>query len=133
MIDNGARCPFVVIDDTPHLLPHLRGHDVTALLDYSSERLDLLAASAEIVADEHARLLPPLRPGKIVAIGLNYQDHIREAGLTAPSTPLVFTKFTSSLAADGDTVEIDSGVTQRVDWEVELAAVIGARARNVSS
>jgi len=72
-----------------------------------------------------ARLLAPLRPGKIVAIGLNYLDHIREADMERPERPLVFTKFTTSVIADGDEIRVDRALTQRVDWEVELAAVVG--------
>ncbi len=72
-----------------------------------------------------ARLLAPLRPGKIVAIGLNYLDHIREADMERPERPLVFTKFTTSVIAGGDEIRIDRALTQRVDWEVELAAVVG--------
>lgn len=65
------------------------------------------------------------RPGKIVAIGLNYMDHVREAGMEAPTRPLVFTKFTTSVIADGEPIVIDPSVTRRVDWEVELAVVVG--------
>jgi 5-carboxymethyl-2-hydroxymuconate isomerase len=65
------------------------------------------------------------RPGKIVAIGLNYMDHVREAGMETPQRPLVFTKFTTSVIADGDPIVIDRAIAQRVDWEVELAVVIG--------
>jgi 5-carboxymethyl-2-hydroxymuconate isomerase len=65
------------------------------------------------------------RPGKIVAIGLNYMDHVREAGMEAPARPLVFTKFTTSVIGDGEAIVIDPSVTQRVDWEVELAVVVG--------
>ncbi|HZV74994.1 MAG TPA: fumarylacetoacetate hydrolase family protein [Conexibacter sp.] len=78
-----------------------------------------------------ARLTVPLRPAKIVAIGLNYADHVREAGMEAPARPLVFAKFTSSLVADGDVIEIDCAIAERVDWEVELAVVVGRRMRNV--
>jgi 5-carboxymethyl-2-hydroxymuconate isomerase len=70
-------------------------------------------------------------PGKIVAIGLNYMDHVRETGMAAPVQPLVFTKFPSSVIADGDTIEIDRRVTERVDWEVELAVVVGTEMRRV--
>ena len=73
----------------------------------------------------------PLRPGKIVAIGLNYLDHIRETGMARPETPLVFAKFTTSVIADGDAIEIDRSLTQRVDWEVELGVVIGTTMRRV--
>jgi len=78
-----------------------------------------------------AGLLAPLSPGKIVAIGLNYQDHIDETGLAAPLRPLVFTKFTSSITGPRDPIVINRAITQRVDWEVELAVVIGRRMRAV--
>lgn len=71
------------------------------------------------------------RPGKIVAIGLNYMDHVREADMQPPERPLVFTKFTTSVIADGDPIVIDRSLTERVDWEVELAAIVGRAMRNV--
>jgi 2-keto-4-pentenoate hydratase/2-oxohepta-3-ene-1,7-dioic acid hydratase in catechol pathway len=72
-------------------------------------------------------------PGKIVAIGLNYMDHVRESGATPPEKPLVFTKFTTSLIGDGDEIRIPRAITQRVDWEVELAVVIDRTATSVST
>jgi 2-keto-4-pentenoate hydratase/2-oxohepta-3-ene-1,7-dioic acid hydratase in catechol pathway len=72
-----------------------------------------------------ARLTVPLRPGKIVAIGLNYMDHIREARMEPPDRPLVFTKFTTSLIGDGEAIVVDRAITERVDWEVELGVVVG--------
>jgi 5-carboxymethyl-2-hydroxymuconate isomerase len=68
---------------------------------------------------------------KIVAIGLNYMDHVRESGMEPPSRPLVFCKFTTSLIGDGDEIRIPRALTERVDWEVELAVVIDKEARNV--
>ena len=79
-----------------------------------------------------ARRLAPVAPGKVVAIGLNYLDHIRECGLERPTVPLVFAKFPTSVIADGDEIRLPRDVTERVDWEVELAAVIGRRARDVA-
>lgn len=76
-------------------------------------------------------LAPPLRPGKIVAIGLNYLDHIRESNLERPSKPLVFAKFPSSVIGPTDPIELDETLTTRVDWEVELAAIVGRRMRRV--
>lgn len=76
--------------------------------------------------------IPP-RPGKIVAIGLNYMDHVRESGMDVPARPLVFTKFTTSVIGDGDPIAIDRSLTERVDWEVELAAVIGRTMTRVAS
>lgn len=79
-----------------------------------------------------ARLTAPLRPGKIVAIGLNYLDHIREQGLeSGPERPIVFTKFSSSVIGDSEPIEVDRELTERADWEVELAAVVGRPMRNV--
>jgi 5-carboxymethyl-2-hydroxymuconate isomerase len=78
------------------------------------------------------RTLAPVAPAKVVAIGLNYLDHIRESGQPAPEQPLVFAKFPSSIVGPGDAIRLPQGLTQRVDWEVELGVVIGRRARNVS-
>ncbi|WP_217707218.1 fumarylacetoacetate hydrolase family protein [Nonomuraea rhodomycinica] len=72
----------------------------------------------------------PLRPGKIVAIGLNYLDHIRETGMDKPARPLMFAKFPSSVIGPGEPIVIDSGLTGSVDWEVELAAVVGTPLRH---
>lgn len=81
----------------------------------------------------HAAGQPPVRPGKIVAVGLNYFDHIREVGADAPEQPMLFAKFPTSVIGDGVAIEIDSTITERVDWEVELAAIVGRSMRRVSS
>jgi 2-keto-4-pentenoate hydratase/2-oxohepta-3-ene-1,7-dioic acid hydratase in catechol pathway len=71
------------------------------------------------------------RPGKIVAIGLNYMDHVRESGAAPPKKPLVFAKFPTAVIGPDEPIKIPRAVTQRVDWEVELAVVIGETARNL--
>jgi 2-keto-4-pentenoate hydratase/2-oxohepta-3-ene-1,7-dioic acid hydratase in catechol pathway len=79
-----------------------------------------------------AKLASPLRaPSKIIAIGLNYMDHIRETGLAEPETPLVFAKFLNSLAGPDDSIWWPEGLTEKVDWEAELAVVVGQRLRDV--
>ena len=80
---------------------------------------------------DSARLLPPVRPGKIIAIGLNYMDHIDETELQVPERPLIFAKFPSSLIGPCDQIVIDRSITERVDWEVELGVVVGEQMRNV--
>jgi len=75
--------------------------------------------------------LPLDRPGKIIAVGLNYRDHAAEADTAAPSAPVLFTKWSSCLVADGDPIVIPDGVRE-VDWEAELAVVIGRTARSVA-
>lgn len=77
-------------------------------------------------------LAAPVEPGKIVAIGANYRDHIREAGMTEPKAPLIFAKFPSSITGPTDAILVDESLTERVDWEVELAVVIGRTMRNVN-
>jgi 2-keto-4-pentenoate hydratase/2-oxohepta-3-ene-1,7-dioic acid hydratase in catechol pathway len=72
----------------------------------------------------------PLRPGKIVCIGLNYLDHIRESNAERPTAPLIFAKFPSAVIGPAEPIPVDRTLSERVDWEVELAAVIGRRIRN---
>ncbi|MEM9681236.1 MAG: fumarylacetoacetate hydrolase family protein [Bacteroidota bacterium] len=78
------------------------------------------------------RLGPPVkRPGKIICIGLNYLKHAAESGMKAPNEPVVFFKATSSLVGANDTIIIPKN-SEKTDWEVELAVVIGKRANYVS-
>jgi 2-keto-4-pentenoate hydratase/2-oxohepta-3-ene-1,7-dioic acid hydratase in catechol pathway len=75
---------------------------------------------------------PVPRPGKIVCIGMNYHDHAGEIGLTVPKTPAIFSKFSSCVIAPGEPVVIPSS-SEQVDYEAELAVVIGRRASRVSA
>lgn len=78
-----------------------------------------------------SRLGAPLaRPSKIVCIGLNYADHARETNATPPSEPVVFMKSTTAITGPFDDVMIPRG-SEKTDWEVELAVVIGKRAAYV--
>ena len=70
-------------------------------------------------------------PGKIVCIGLNYAKHAAETNSPIPTSPVVFSKFTNTLAADGEDIPLISSVASQFDWEVELCAVIGKTASNV--
>lgn len=84
------------------------------------------------VVDPAVRLGPPLcRPSKIICVGLNYRDHARESGMAVPSEPVLFFKATSAIAGPNDDVIIPKG-SEKTDWEVELAVVIGRLARYVS-
>jgi len=71
------------------------------------------------------------RPSKIIAIGLNYMDHIRESKGDVPDAPLVFAKFPNSLVGCGGAVTWNPAVTQKVDFEAELAVVIGRKAADL--
>lgn len=77
-------------------------------------------------------LLPPVpRPRNIVCVGRNYRDHADEEGAEPPARPELFLKHTSSVLAHGRPIAWDPGLTAQVDYEAELAAVIGAPARRV--
>jgi len=81
---------------------------------------------------ETARYGPPLcRPSKIICIGLNYSDHAAESNMDIPTEPIIFFKSTSSFCGANDNLIIPRN-SQKTDWEVELAFVIGKRASYVS-
>jgi 2-keto-4-pentenoate hydratase/2-oxohepta-3-ene-1,7-dioic acid hydratase in catechol pathway len=78
-----------------------------------------------------AALLPPIPdPEKIVCIGLNYRAHAAESGIDPPSSPTFFAKYRNALAAPGATVHLPAA-SEKVDFEAEVAFVIGRRARDV--
>jgi len=77
------------------------------------------------------RTLTPMQPSKVIAVGLNYADHARETNKALPKEPLFWFKATTSLLPDGGKIEIPFP-NHRVDFEAELAIVIGRRVRNVA-
>ena len=98
---------------------------------------DILAGKTGTVTDSvdrsSVKLLCPMdRPDKIVAIGLNYLDHCRETNTPPPDDPVIFTKFTTSIVGPGDEIVWSPALTAEVDYEAELAVVIGKTARHVS-
>ncbi|WP_328386634.1 fumarylacetoacetate hydrolase family protein [Streptomyces sp. NBC_00400] len=122
-----------VLRDLSGLVPDIDG----ALLadDGTLARLRAAAASGELPPLDAAGLRtgPPLaRIGKIVCIGLNYHDHARETGATPPEEPILFMKAPDTVVGPEDTVLVPRG-SVKTDWEVELAVVIGRRARYLES
>ncbi|MFI7604631.1 fumarylacetoacetate hydrolase family protein [Micromonospora sp. NPDC049366] len=131
------------------------GQEAPALLDDGGRLRDLRGVADDIdgaflAADGLARLAtatvddlpvldrtdlrvgPPLRPGKVVCIGLNYRDHAAETGAPLPAEPVVFLKAPDTVVGPDDTVLVPRGST-KTDWEVELAVVIGRPARYLTS
>ena len=93
--------------------------------------LETKASSAPRVPDSF-RLGPPIcRPSKIVCIGLNYRDHAAESKMDTPREPVIFFKSTSAIVGPNDPLRIPRNA-QKVDWEVELAFVVGTKASYVS-
>lgn len=96
------------------------------------EILGLDLASTDVVALAGARLLAPLAdPSKIICVGLNYRDHAIESGQEFPENPLIFAKFPSSIIGPHAGISWPTDITSAVDWEGELAVVIGREARDV--
>lgn len=93
-----------------------------------------LENAADTISDlETAKIdLPLANPSKIVCIGQNYADHCRETGADIPDFPLVFCKFTTSLLPHGGEISWHPQMTEQVDYEAELAVVIGKKATHVS-
>ena len=90
------------------------------------------AGAGASIALADARLLPPVTdPDKIVGIGLNYLGHARETGREPPEVPTFFAKFRNALAAPGATVRLPAA-SRKVDYEAEVAFVVGRRARDVA-
>jgi 2-keto-4-pentenoate hydratase/2-oxohepta-3-ene-1,7-dioic acid hydratase in catechol pathway len=113
---------------------------VKELLSIDSARFDemLEAASAAVKAPgaldiSSVQLGPAIpNPDKIICLGLNYKDHAAEANLTLPSAPVLFAKYRNSLIGPYDDIVVPAAANAAVDYEVELAVVIGRRASHVS-
>ena len=123
--DGGKAVPLVIEDPRP-------GRD--ALRDALYEGTDLAGegCAAPIAFSADALLAPVRAPEKVIAIGLNYADHARESGIDPPKAPVAFVKTNNSLAGPGDAITYRRADSTQVDYEAELAVIIGRRARNVS-
>ena len=129
------RIATVQLHDGPKLVVEVDGD--YRRLDFDRDLLSLVQDGVDprelaIGAAVAGELAAPLQPGKIVAIGLNYLDHIRESKLSQPEQPLVFAKFPSSVTGPNDPIVVDVELTTQVDWEVELGVIVGRTMRNVA-
>ena len=119
LLDPGPWTMARLLADVPRNLDRLR-----AAIDGGMTRAERPIASL--------RLLPPIpRPGKIIAVGRNYSEHAAEEAVVLPEAPLLFAKLPSALVGDGATVTWSASLAAQVDYEAELAVVIGRTARNV--
>jgi 2-keto-4-pentenoate hydratase/2-oxohepta-3-ene-1,7-dioic acid hydratase in catechol pathway len=125
-IDGGAATP---------LLPAAGGPGRDALRDALAEGVDLAGLTPVGEASPLASWTldaPVSAPGKILAIGLNYADHAREGGLEPPAAPITFVKTLNSLIGPDAPIRYSTSDSTQVDYEAELAVVIGRTARRVS-
>ena len=100
--------------------------------EIAGEPFERVEATGIVRRLDEVRLLSPVVPGKIVAVGLNYKDHAREMGKKIPEEPLLFLKASSAVNDPGGEI-VYTPQSQRVDYEAELAVVIGRKAKNVTS
>ncbi len=101
-------------------------------MQYMIRRGLLPSRRSESFPLDAVKLEPPVRPGKIIAIGKNYAEHAKETGGEVPPAPIIFAKFPSAIIGNGEVITWSESITTQVDWEGELAVVIGKRAHNVS-
>jgi 2-keto-4-pentenoate hydratase/2-oxohepta-3-ene-1,7-dioic acid hydratase in catechol pathway len=115
------------LEEFTHVAP-----DTLSVARGGDEALAAIRAATPLArhALEAVEFLPAIRPSKILAIGRNYVEHTQEEGSELPKAPLVFNKLTSALSAHGATIRIPP-ISDRVDFEAELAVVIGRRARYI--
>jgi 2-keto-4-pentenoate hydratase/2-oxohepta-3-ene-1,7-dioic acid hydratase in catechol pathway len=110
-----------------------KSRDTVERLERDANALAGAREKGWLVRSQDAYWFAPIpRPGKIVCIGLNYRDHAAESGLAVPDKPVVFSKFSSCVIAPGEPVVIPT-TSEKVDYEAELAVVIGRRAKHVSA
>lgn len=81
---------------------------------------------------EKVRLLPPVDPPNVIAIGLNYRQHAHESGMALPERPVIFFKATTAVCGPGDPIVLPRIAPSEVDYECELTIIIGKRAKHVT-
>lgn len=128
-----------VVDGAAVDVSHALAEPKEAFALDAAARADLAAYVAEaarrgdgVTPLDEVEFLPPVpRPGKIIAVGLNYRDHAAEQGKTAPTEPVVFAKYASALTGHNTPIVLPPN-SREVDYEAELAVVIGKTARRVA-
>ena len=93
----------------------------------SAARAAIADAAFHVPVSSVKMLAPIVDPGKVLCVGMNYKDHCEEQGLPVPVLPVIFSKFATSICADGDVI-VKSPETSELDFEVELVIVVGAHA-----
>jgi acylpyruvate hydrolase len=111
------------------LSPHQRAKLESAAQDVAVAKSSDLA----VFAKERARLGPPIPdPEKIICLGLNYKSHAEETGLKPPEVPILFSKYRNALTGPTSPILLP-GVSEEIDYEAELAVVIGKRSKNIAA
>ena len=126
-----------IADLTPSILPlGLSSSEILRCYDLDTNFVEpameaVLSGQLPIVDAADVRIEAPVpRPSKVICIGLNYLDHVKESGAEIPKAPLIFSKFDTCVAASENPIVLPVG-SEQVDFEAELAVVIGRQAKNI--
>lgn len=104
--------------------------DTASVISHWDEIVELADTQGfDLHVDSRGLLSPVVRPSKVLGIGLNYLDHIRETGVEKPERPVVFAKYPNSVNDPYGDVVVDDRLTAQADYEVELAVIIGTAGR----
>ena len=110
-----------------------KAREIVDEVERNIKALDQAKEKGWLVPSRDAYWFAPVpRPGKVICIGLNYRDHAAESNMPLPEKPVVFSKFSTAVIAPGEPVVLPAG-SKQVDYEAELAVVIGRHAKNVSA
>ena len=138
---NGPRLGAVRGEDVIDLAVASGGALPSDMIAFLEQGDATVAAAQQLVQDADTALsladvtllAPVPTPSKVVAIGQNYMDHCLEQGVEPPTSPVIFTKFSTAVIGPGAEIRWDPALTSMVDYEVELAVVIGRTTRRVSA
>tara|TARA_Y100000996_G_scaffold38484_1_gene26755 strand:- start:295 stop:1137 length:843 start_codon:yes stop_codon:yes gene_type:complete len=132
--DLGKEKPVILDKDEKYrdLTSHIDDLDPNSLNFETFSKIQSLDPSTLQEVSKNQRIGSCIsRPGKFIAIGLNFSDHAAETGAKPPTEPIMFMKATSSICGPNDNIELVSG-SKKLDWEVELGVVIGKNAKHIS-
>ncbi|MFC1494661.1 fumarylacetoacetate hydrolase family protein [Thermodesulfobacteriota bacterium] len=97
------------------------------MVDFISNQPETVDVGDPIPLDDIKFASPVTRPSKIICVGLNYLDHIKEGNAEVPDTPVLFSKFSTSLTGHHNFIKWNKNLTEKVDFEAELAVIIGRK------
>ena len=132
LADGRALATRDLVEDGPTTIADLLAGGAEALEAVRSAADPARVARDGTPVDQLQLIAPVPHPGKVVAIGRNYRDHAAESGAEPPPAPLVFAKFPTAVVGPGADVCWDPRLTSQVDYEAELAVVIGSVARRLT-
>ena len=127
-VDDGEA--YVGLTDAHSAYPGDLGALIEKGVDALADAGERLRREGEVVSPDHVQVLSPVVPAKVICVGLNYADHAAEAKMELPAFPILFSRFASSLVGPNDPIDLPA-VSSSLDYEGELAVIIGKRGRYI--